>query len=284
MANRHHRFAGGKPRGAARLARSPIPVVTHTPERPLAWGLLIGAILVLAILAAYWPSLHGTLLWDDDAHITKPELQSFRGLERIWFDLGATQQYYPLLHSLFWLQYRIWGEETFGYHLTNVILHALAAVLVVFVIRRLGLAGAWLCGFIFALHPICVETAAWISEQKNTLSAVFCLGSARLMQAIRLVATGEAWVDQKVIQLLADRYPKYEDRWWGTQTPREQAVLKGIVDGLSNRKIGTKIGTSESTIKATVQQLFNKAGVRTRSQLVRIALEGLPERATESKD
>jgi DNA-binding NarL/FixJ family response regulator len=108
--------------------------------------------------------------------------------------------------------------------------------------------------------------------------------SARLMQAIRLVATGEAWVDPKVIQLLADRYPKYEDRWWGTQTQREQAVLKGIVDGLSNRKIGTKIGMSESTIKATVQRLFDKAGVRTRSQLVRIALEGLPERGTESKD
>jgi DNA-binding NarL/FixJ family response regulator len=104
------------------------------------------------------------------------------------------------------------------------------------------------------------------------------------MQAIRLVATGEAWVDPKVIQLLADRYPKYEDRWWGTQTQREQAVLKGIVDGLSNRKIGTKIGMSESTIKATVQRLFDKAGVRTRSQLVRIALEGLPERGTESKD
>jgi DNA-binding NarL/FixJ family response regulator len=100
--------------------------------------------------------------------------------------------------------------------------------------------------------------------------------SARLMQAIRLVASGEAWVDQKVIQLLADRYPDYEDRWRGTLTEREQAVLKSIVDGLSNRKIGTEIGVSESTIKAILQQLFNKAGVRTRSQLVRIALEGPP--------
>jgi DNA-binding NarL/FixJ family response regulator len=99
-------------------------------------------------------------------------------------------------------------------------------------------------------------------------------GSARLLQAIRLVANGEVWVDQKVIQLLANRYPDYEDRWWGTLKEREQAVLKGIVDGLSNKKIGTQIGVSESTIKATLQQLFSKAGVRTRSQLVRIALEG----------
>ncbi len=99
-------------------------------------------------------------------------------------------------------------------------------------------------------------------------------GSARLVQAIRLVANGEVWVDQKVIQLLADRYPDYDGRWWGTLKEREQAVLKGIVDGLSNRKIGSQIGVSESTIKAILQQLFSKAGVRTRSQLVRIALEG----------
>ena len=101
--------------------------------------------------------------------------------------------------------------------------------------------------------------------------------STRLMQAIRLVATGEAWVDHKVIQLLADRYPRYyEDRWWGAQTEREQAVLQGIVDGLSNEKIGANIGMSVSTVKAVVQQLFNKAGVRKRSQLVRMALEDLP--------
>lgn len=100
--------------------------------------------------------------------------------------------------------------------------------------------------------------------------------SARLVQAIRLVANGEAWVDQKVIQLLAERYPNYEDRRSGTLTERERNVLQGVIDGLSNRKIGDKIGVSESTIKATLQRLFSKAGVRTRSQLVRIALEAPP--------
>ena len=98
--------------------------------------------------------------------------------------------------------------------------------------------------------------------------------SSRLMQAIRLVASGEAWVDQKVLQILAERYPQHEARWQGNFTEREQTVLQGVVDGLSNRKIGTQIGVSESTIKAALQQLFNKVGVRTRSQLVRIALEG----------
>lgn len=100
--------------------------------------------------------------------------------------------------------------------------------------------------------------------------------ASRLIQAIRLVASGEAWVDQKVVQFLAERYPHFEARWHGNLTAREQSVLNGVVDGLSNRKIGDQIGVSESTIKATLQHLFKKAGVRTRSQLVRIALEGPP--------
>jgi DNA-binding NarL/FixJ family response regulator len=100
--------------------------------------------------------------------------------------------------------------------------------------------------------------------------------ASRLMQAIRLVASGEAWVDQKVLQLLAERFPHFDARWEGNLTEREQTVLHGVLDGLSNRKIGEQIGVSESTIKATLQHLFKKAGVRTRSQLVRIALEGSP--------
>jgi DNA-binding NarL/FixJ family response regulator len=107
--------------------------------------------------------------------------------------------------------------------------------------------------------------------------------SARLVQAIRLVANGEAWVDQKVIQFLAERYPPYEDRWSGTLTEREQTVLQGVIDGLSNRKIGVKMGVSESTIKASLQRLFTKSGVRTRSQLVRISMEALPPPVPQSK-
>jgi tetratricopeptide (TPR) repeat protein len=105
---------------------------------------------------------------------------SLHGLWRIWFDLGATQQYYPLLHSAFWIEHRVWGDAVLGYHLTNVILHATSACLVAAFVRRLSLPGAWLAGVIFALHPVCVEAVAWISEQKSTLSGVFCLGAAIL--------------------------------------------------------------------------------------------------------
>jgi protein O-mannosyl-transferase len=130
-----------------------------------------------ATLAAYLPALHGGLLWDDSSHLTKPALQSFHGLWRIWFELGATQQYYPLLHSAFWLEHRMWGDEVLGYHLTNLVLHVLSACLVVIIMKRLSLPGAWFAGFVFALHPIHVESVAWISEQKSTLSGVFYLAS-----------------------------------------------------------------------------------------------------------
>jgi tetratricopeptide (TPR) repeat protein len=118
------------------------------------------------------------LLWDDDSHVTRPDLQSLHGLWRIWSDLGATQQYYPLLHSAFWLEHRIWGDAVLGYHLTNLILHTVSAYFVMRIMRRLSLPGSWLGALVFALHPVCVEAVAWISEQKSTLSGVFCLASA----------------------------------------------------------------------------------------------------------
>lgn len=137
-----------------------------------------GVLLVVSILVVYFPALNGGLVWDDDGHVTRRDLQPLHGLWRIWFEPGATQQYYPLLHSAFWLEHWIWGDAVLGYHLANVVLHTVSAVLVVLIVRRLSLPGAWLAGFLFALHPINVEAVAWISEQKSTLSAAFYLGSA----------------------------------------------------------------------------------------------------------
>lgn len=138
------------------------------------------ALLLAAVLLAYLPALTGGLLWDDDAHVTKMSLRSLHGLWRIWFEAGATQQYYPFLHTAFWVEHRLWGDSVLGYHLANVVLHATAACLLVWILGRLHFPAPWLAGLIFALHPVCVESVAWISEQKNTLSAVFYLGSALL--------------------------------------------------------------------------------------------------------
>ena len=135
-------------------------------------------ILAWAAIAAYWPALLGGVLWDDSAHLTGMALRSLGGLWRIWFQLGATPQYYPLLHTAFWMESHLWGNATVGYHLCNVLLHATSAYLVVRIVRRLELPGAWLAGFVFALHPVCVETVAWISEQKSALSGVFYLAAA----------------------------------------------------------------------------------------------------------
>jgi len=137
-----------------------------------------GALLFYVTLVAYLPVLYGGFLWDDNFHVTPPDLQSADGLRRIWFELGATHQYYPLLHTAFWVEHRLWGDAVVGYHLTNLLLHATAACLLAAIVRRLALPGAWLAGFIFALHPVGVESVAWISEQKNTLSTVFYLAAA----------------------------------------------------------------------------------------------------------
>ncbi len=137
------------------------------------------AVVLTATFVAYGPALTGDFLWDDAGHVTRPDLRSWAGLARIWFEVGATQQYYPLLHSAFWLEHRLWGDATLGYHAVNVVWHAMSACLLVGVLRRLAVPGALLAGLIFAVHPVMVESVAWIAEQKNTLSTVFYLAAAR---------------------------------------------------------------------------------------------------------
>ena len=129
---------------------------------------------------AYRPAWNGGFIWDDDAHVTQPHLRSWHGLYRVWFDLGATQQYYPLLHSAFWIEHKLWGDAPLGYHLVNIFLHVVAALMVAAVLRRLEIPGAYLAAAIFALHPVQVESVAWITELKNTLSAAFYLAAAWL--------------------------------------------------------------------------------------------------------
>lgn len=136
--------------------------------------------ILLATVAAYWPAMNGAALWDDDAHLTKPELQSWSGLGRIWTDPTATQQYYPLLHSAFWLEHELWGDAMFGYHAITLAWHLVAVLLLYSILRKLKIPGALLAAAIFALHPVMVESVAWISEQKNTLSAVFYLSAMRV--------------------------------------------------------------------------------------------------------
>jgi Flp pilus assembly protein TadD len=136
-------------------------------------------LLALATLVAYQPAWRGGILWDDDMHITPAAMQTVDGLRRIWFELGATPQYYPVVHSVFWGLHGLLGSETLGYHLTNIALHACSAFLVFVILRRLEVRGAVLAALVFALHPVHVESVAWITELKNTLS-----GSLYLLAAL----------------------------------------------------------------------------------------------------
>ena len=147
------------------------------PERKQSTPRVVAA-LVCVLWIAYAPAIRAGFIWDDDAHVTSPALQSWHGLGRIWAEVGATQQYYPVLHSAFWLEHRLFVRTPMGYHLVNIALHATAAVLLALLLRRLALRGAILAAWVFALHPVHVESVAWISEQKNTLSTIFYLGAA----------------------------------------------------------------------------------------------------------
>lgn len=134
----------------------------------------------MATLLAYQPAWNGKPIWDDPAQMTAPSLRSLKGLERIWIEPGATQQYYPVVYSFFWLESKLWDEATLGYHLVNILLHVTAALLLLKILRTLGVdaMAAGLAAAIFALHPVQVESVAWISELKNTLSTVCYFASA----------------------------------------------------------------------------------------------------------
>ncbi len=170
-----HPAKGGQP------GSSPITFSTTAAVKPLSpkdWFFAFA--LLAAVILVYQPAWQGGLIWDDAAHVTRPELRSWQGLYSIWFNLGATQQYYPLLHSAFWVEHKLWGDATLGYHLVNILLHAVASLMVALILRHLAIPGAFLAAAIFALHPVHVESVAWITELKNTLSAGFYLSAMLL--------------------------------------------------------------------------------------------------------
>lgn len=152
---------------------------------------LLGAgALVLLVLAVYLPVIHCGFVWDDDDNVTENmTLRTLGGLVQIWRNPFANQQYYPLTHTSFWIEYHLWGVSPLGYHLDNVLLHAIGVVLLWFILRWLSVPGAWLAAAIFAIHPLQVESVAWITERKNTLSGVFYF--AAVLSYLRYAGIGE---------------------------------------------------------------------------------------------
>ncbi|HTY17349.1 MAG TPA: tetratricopeptide repeat protein [Myxococcota bacterium] len=139
---------------------------------------LAGAALALLAVAVYAPVRSAGFVWDDDVYVTQnATLRTLSGLARIWLVPGSVPQYYPLVHTTFWLEYHLWGLDPVGYHAVNVLLHAASAVLLWRLLVRLRVPGGWTASAVFAVHPVMVESVAWITERKNVLSLALALGS-----------------------------------------------------------------------------------------------------------
>jgi Tfp pilus assembly protein PilF len=151
------------------------------PAAMLRSPLLLGCVLVILALVSYVPALSGSFVFDDSMYLVDDErVTETSGLGRIWSEVsgpGYRHQYYPLTSSVWWLQWRLWGDNAVGYHVVNVLLHGLCAVLLWRLLVAVKAPGAWLAGLLFCLHPLHVTSVAWISELKNVLSCALMLGS-----------------------------------------------------------------------------------------------------------
>ncbi len=146
---------------------SPTPSRFH---RDWLWGL----VLVLAVILAYTPVWRAGFIWDDDGYVAgNPCVNGLSGLKEIWTTSAADIS--PLTITTFGLEYALWGAAPRPYHLVNVLLHAACAVLLWRVLRNLQAPGAWLGAALWAVHPVEVESVAWVSEMKNTQSGLFFL-------------------------------------------------------------------------------------------------------------
>ena len=135
---------------------------------------VLGLLLLVATIFAYQQAWNAGYVWDDDKYVTaNPLITEPDGLKRIWFSRDAPSQYFPLVYTTFRIEHAIWGMNASGYHWMNIILHAANALLVWRLLRVLGVPGAWLAAALFALHPVHVESVAWITERKNVLMGLF---------------------------------------------------------------------------------------------------------------
>ena len=135
-------------------------------------------LLLLVASGAYLPALDGGFIWDDiSIYVVENHLlRAPDGIVRFWFSTEPID-YYPLAYSTFWFEWRLWGTNPIGYHVVNVLIHALGSVLVWRILLRLEAPGAWWVAALFAAHPVCVETVAWISQRKTVLATTLAFAA-----------------------------------------------------------------------------------------------------------
>jgi hypothetical protein len=154
-----------------------VPTTSMQAQGPSPWSLrdrLLGVMLILFVILAYTPVWKAGFVWDDSLILTaNPCIVGPLGLKEIWTTSSA--DICPLTLTIFWVEHALWGLNPLLYHLVNVVMHSLSAVLLWRVLRSLRVQGAWLGAALWALHPVAVESVAWITEMKNTESGLFFL-------------------------------------------------------------------------------------------------------------
>jgi protein O-mannosyl-transferase len=135
--------------------------------------------LTFAICFAYWPAINGRFILDDDLLVTRNNLiKAPDGLLRFWTSTEPTD-YWPVTNSAFWFEWRLFAENPVGYHIVNLFLHWACCLFLWAILRKLAIPGAYFAAMLFAVHPVNVETVAWIAQQKSLWAMLFALLSTR---------------------------------------------------------------------------------------------------------
>ena len=146
-------------------------------HHPIAAGLALCGMVAVS----YYPALFGGFVIDDHIFADSPAVHAWSGLWNIWFspdDLEGERHYWPILYTTFWLEHKLWGLAPFGYHLVNVLLYMVNVLLLWVLLRRLAVPGAWAVAVVFAVHPMHVDSVAWVIGRKDLLSGLFCMAAA----------------------------------------------------------------------------------------------------------
>ena len=180
---------------------------------------LLGAALCAMVAVSYYPALLGGFVWDDLTYlVNEPSVHAWLGLWDIWFspaDIEREFHYWPILYTTFWLEHKLWGLDPFGYHLVNVLLYMVNVLLLWALLRRLAVPGAWAVAAVFAVHPMHVESVAWVMGRKDLLSGLFCMAAA-LCWIRSMEGAGGGWPDSRDPPVPGKRPPSRSTwrGWW----------------------------------------------------------------------
>jgi tetratricopeptide (TPR) repeat protein len=242
----------------------------RSPARRIAAG------IVVLTLVAYGPAFRAGWVWDDDSYVTANQaLRTADGLRRIWVEPGAVAQYYPLTFSTLWVQYQLHGTDPFAYHAANVALHAANAVLVGLVLDAAAVSAPWAAAAVFAVHPMHVESVAWVTERKNVLSgtcyllALLCLLRRRAERDAG--RRGHAWYAAALACFLAALLSKTVTstlpfvyliaQWWRTGRVRRDEVVAMLPFVAVGVLAGSMTAHLERTHVGAVGAFWNQSAV-----------------------